>query len=313
MRENLLGYLLNAIEPDERSAVEQQLPRDTQLQTELNVLRTGLRPLVDDQTHHAPPAGLAKRCCDYVYSCTAIMPAKLSSAESAGMGPSRRWSWLDLTVAGAIAVAVSVLLLPAIYQSHVQSQMLACQNNLKDLGLAMAKYSTLHGGYYPAMPRGDRLNESGIWSPTLVGDKYLTAADEVVCPSSEQAEDRHFSVPTVQQLNDMKDTELAQALPHLSSYGTTLGHVGEGTYKTQQHRSRKNFAVMADMPGDKGTNSPNHGALGQNVLFDDGHVRRLTSPQATPDDNIFTNANGEIAHGVHSEDAVIVQPQLRAE
>src|SRR5262245_34839771 len=83
MRENLLGYLLNAIEPDERTAVEENLARDGQLRGELDLLRTGLVPLGDDREHDEPPKGLAQRCCEYVSSRSELMPAKLSPAAGA--------------------------------------------------------------------------------------------------------------------------------------------------------------------------------------------------------------------------------------
>jgi hypothetical protein len=314
MRDNLLGYLLNAVEPEERSAIEQHLAHDEQLKKELEVLRTGLHPLSVDELHHQPPVGLAQRCCEYVFSCAAVMPARLSNVDrNAGARSAHRWSWLDLSVAGAIAVAVSVLLLPAIYQSHVESQMLACQNNLKDLGIEAADYSTHNGGYYPAMQPGDRLNEAGMWAPTLASQSY-PVTHAVICPSSKLADDSQFRVFTLKELHAMSEAQLAEILPRLGgSYGFTLGYRDGGTYKNQKNRHRKNFAVMADMPGEKGTNSLNHGTLGQNVLWDDGRVSHLGNPQANPDDNIFTNAHGDIAAGLNPDDAVIVDSRVPAE
>jgi hypothetical protein len=117
MRENLLGYLLNAVEPEERSAVEENLAQDARLRGELDLLRTGLAPLDGELAHHEPPKGLAQRCCEFVFSRD-IMPAKLSPAtRSETLQPRHRWSRLDLVVGGAIAAAVAILILPAIYHS----------------------------------------------------------------------------------------------------------------------------------------------------------------------------------------------------
>src|SRR6516165_783362 len=116
MRENLLGYLLNAVEPEERSAVERSLAQDARLRDELALLRTGLAPLDGERAHHEPPKGLAQRCCEFVFTRD-IMPARLSPATSRETPrPRHRWSRLDLAVGGAIAAAVAVLILPAIYQ-----------------------------------------------------------------------------------------------------------------------------------------------------------------------------------------------------
>jgi hypothetical protein len=46
--------------------------------------------------------------------------------------------------------------------------------------------------------------------------------------------------------------------------------------------------------------------MGQNVLFEDGHVAHLTrrSPEGCGDD-IFLNDQGEVSAGMHRDDAVI--------
>jgi prepilin-type processing-associated H-X9-DG protein len=144
MPDDLIGYLLNAIEPDEQQAVEQHLQRDESLRRDLELLRRSLQPLAGDVGHHEVPPGLAHRCCQYVFSRIELMPAALL-----GTGPDvsatkrRKWSRLDLSVAAAVAVAGAVLLLPAVYQSHVHGQLLQCQNNLKTVGEYEARSALL--------------------------------------------------------------------------------------------------------------------------------------------------------------------------
>jgi hypothetical protein len=315
IREHLIGYLVGAIEPEERSLVEQHLEHDESLRRELEVLRQSLHPLAADQTHHQSPAGLAQRCCEYVFSRAEVMPVALSPAGS-GAKVTRRWSWLELTVAGAIAASVAVFLLPKIYQSQIQSQLLACQNNLKDIGFAASNYGQRNGGYYPVVQPGDRINAAGVWAPTLVSENYLPQSGRtVVCPSSALANDAQFHVPTLEEVAAMNAAQLAQIMPRLGgSYAMTLGYrnQGEGPYKLQRNQGREHFAVVSDMPGKNGTNSPNHGGRGQNVLWDDGHVSFMSSPQSGPDaDNIFSNTRQEVAPGLNSDDAVIVPSQLQ--
>jgi hypothetical protein len=307
MRENLLGYLLGAVEPEERSAVEQNLAQDAQLRQELDLLRTSLAPLEGEPAHHEPPKGLAQRCCEFVFTRD-IMPARLSPATSSEtLRPRHRWSRLDLTVGGAIAAAVAILILPAIYQSRLQSQITACQNNLKDIGLAMSDYSDKHSGYYPAVRPGDQLNAVGMWAPVLEDEDYLSRGPALFCPSSDV--DANFRMPHIKDLERMSRAEFEAIAPRLGgSYGYTLGYRVNGNYKTQQNQHRKAFAVMSDAPGPGGTNSPNHGGGGQNVLYDDNHVRFQNGTQVGPDD-IFRNARGQIAPGAHSNDAVIVHSQ----
>ena len=174
MREHLIGYLLDAIDSDERARIAQQLERDEKLRRDLELLKTSLHPLAADQGHHEPPRGLAHRCCDFVYSRTEIMPAALSAASpESATGKRHRWTWLDLTVAGAIAAAVLVLLVPAIYQSRLHSQVVACQNNLKDIGTALAHYTDRHRQGYPQPMPDDQFNAVGTWATRLVNEGDL--------------------------------------------------------------------------------------------------------------------------------------------
>ncbi len=57
IREQLVGYLLNAVEPDEHKQVETHLASDESLRQDLNTLQWGLLPLKVDADHHEPPAG----------------------------------------------------------------------------------------------------------------------------------------------------------------------------------------------------------------------------------------------------------------
>jgi hypothetical protein len=311
IREQLIGYLLGADDPAERALVKEHLERDESLRRDLEILRRGLEPLAADQAPYDAPTGLADRCCEYVFSRTEVMPAALSSPVNTTTRISRRWSWAELAVGGAIAAAVAVLLLPKVYQSQIQSQVLACQNNLKDIGLAAASYSDKNGGYYPVSKPGDRITAAGMWAPMLVGQNVPER--EVICPSSPLADDPQFHEPTLEEVQAMSAAQLAQALPRLSSYGFTLGYRdnGQGPYKLQKNQHREHFAVASDVPGRNGANSVNHGGKGQNVLFDDGHTQFLKTPQAGPEDeSIFSNANHEVAPGLNANDAVIVPSQV---
>jgi len=77
MREHLIDFLLDAVDNDERASIAQQLERDEGLRRDLDLLQKSLHPLAADQGHHEPPHGLARRCCDFIYSRTEIMPAAL--------------------------------------------------------------------------------------------------------------------------------------------------------------------------------------------------------------------------------------------
>ena len=73
-------------------------------------------------------------------------------------------------------------------------------------------------------------------------------------------------------------------------------------------------AVLADMPSLEGPGhlSLNHSGRGQNVWFEDGHVRFLSTPRAPEfNDDFFVNADGRLDLGVHRDDSAILPAVLR--
>jgi prepilin-type processing-associated H-X9-DG protein len=70
-------------------------------------------------------------------------------------------------------------------------------------------------------------------------------------------------------------------------------------------------AVLSDAPRHEGTrilegNSPNHGGIGQNVLFSDGHVGWRTTRRLGPQDgDLFLNNDHKAAPGADAADAVL--------
>lgn len=66
MHAQLLGYLLESLEPDERCRLEAELMRDHDLQRDLEELNDSLEPLRLIPDPPDPPAGLAQRTCQMV-------------------------------------------------------------------------------------------------------------------------------------------------------------------------------------------------------------------------------------------------------
>jgi hypothetical protein len=313
--EQLLSYLLDACDGDERSKIEEHLRQNDGLRRDLEVLKKALDPLSCDKSHYEAPMGLAHRCCEYVFSRVELIPVALSSQGDARSVNSRRWSWLDIAVAGAIAASVLFLIAPAVYQSRQQSLKLACQNNLKDIGTALASYSDRNGGYYPMPSRDSRATYAGMWAPKLINEGYLPAESKVLCPSSSSECKSSVSVPKMADLEAMSEDQQKAVLSQLGAgIGITLPYRDreDGQFKGHRNLRRSKFVIMADVPGPNASNSRNHGGDGQNVLFDDGRVVYLID--ACPDhedNNIFRNADGEVAPGLHQDDTVIVPGHIR--
>jgi len=82
MRDLLLGYLLDALEPEEKRELERRLSTDPELRRDLELLRRSLEPLDGSSSLIDPPAGLAGRTCEWITSLSGEL-APLSDADRA--------------------------------------------------------------------------------------------------------------------------------------------------------------------------------------------------------------------------------------
>lgn len=333
MRDQLIGHVLGALEAHEHEEVEKLLKTDHQLCQELELIRKSLDPLECDKDHLEPPMGLAASTCKRV---AALRVEKVHPADrrvAAGGGRSRSmlfgWSLVDLAVAASIFVAAGLLLFPAIHHSRFNAQVANCQYNLRTIGSALNDYSRSNPqGAYPAIPVSQkyatggmttRMAAAGMYAPQLIERGYIPAADKdkvFRCSSSENcSRGADSSVPTMADLQKASDNELPALLRRAGgSYGYTLGYHdyndAQGEYHPTVARGRANFPIMADAPCPKlGFNqSSNHGGYGQNVLYDDGHVRYMTTchhSEKDADPDFYHNHKGNVAAGENADDAVI--------
>jgi hypothetical protein len=297
MREELLGYLLDALEPDERQVLEARLQQDPELQRDLAILRRSLGCLDHDETEPEPRCGLAARTFHYVMS--RVGPCSGQFAASC------QWRSQDVIVAGVILVAAAMIFFPAVARSRSQARLNACQLNLSDLGQALAAYSQRHGDYFPEVPARGNLGVAGIYAATLIENGFIEPR-HVVCPASEFARRGEFRIPTRAELLAAQGDELRRLQATVGgSYGYSFGYLSAGQYHGHRNLGRGNFALMADAPPPQvisskqtilesarqtGSEVPacstglhsvstNHGCCGQNVLFEDGRVQTLTTSQ----------------------------------
>jgi hypothetical protein len=302
MREHLLGYLLEALEPHEAESVRQSLDNDEQLRRELEILRRCLMPLSADAAAFDPPVGLAQRTCNYVAAQVETTLVRVPARTS-------RWSFADM-LAATVLVAASAIFFPAIQQSRHNAQITACSNNLRQHGTALAQLGQANGGWImPAAQINDpKQAVAGIVAVDL-REKNLVSDEAFVCPGSTLVSAAHFKVPRRADLEVASGETLTRLQRILSgSYGFPLGYLDQGQWRPVRLLGRANYAVMADSPSLElaGHQTSNHGALIQNVLFEDGHVQQMRSCRDCPNgDDVFHNENGQLAPGNHRDDAVI--------
>lgn len=331
MRQDLLGYLLNALDEPERQAIFAALQEDPQLRQELESLRRQLRPLDATNEDFEPPAGLADLTCDLVAGCAAEGPQIVQAARRVGgrqervphrcsaretMAATRGWSAADAIVVAGILLAAAFLFFPAIASSRHRSQIAACGENLRHLGLAMAGYSEHNRGFFPSIPISGNRAAAGIYAILLNEGGYLDHPRIVLCPGSRLAAQQDaFGIPSLAELDQAQGPQLWELHRIMGgTYGYTLGNVADGRYRTPRNRVRFHFALLADAPSLHlpGRQSGNHAGRGQNVLFEDLHIEFLESPQRDGlGDDFFRNRYGFVEAGVDEGDSVVVPSFVR--
>ncbi|MBX9791465.1 MAG: hypothetical protein K2Y37_21300 [Pirellulales bacterium] len=318
MRDELVGYLVGALEPHEHAAVEDRLRRDPQLHDALCELRGCLAPLGFDGGHFEPPAHLVQSTCDYVADRRALVPWRDYATSASG-----RFSVQDLMTAAGVVVAASLLFFPAVNYSRGQAEIAGCQNSLRQLASAMLSYSNLHDRYFPHGTSSTAIASTGMYAPILHERGFVKNPRVFVCPAAARRHGAIVRIPTLKEVEQASPAALARLEETMGGdYRTTLGYIKDEIYHPVRNAHREYFAILSDAPGHDGDRqSPNHGGLGQNVLFDDGHAQFMSTCRCRPDgsyvpatyhDNIFSNDHGDVGFGLHADDSVIARGHFRA-
>lgn len=302
MQDELIGYLLNALEPDEQELVEARLSADPKLRQELELAARSLEPLAADKAPWEPPAGLATRTLQHVAVQVKAQPAPPVSSVPA------RWSMADMVVAAGIFLCATLLFWPAINQSRFAARVTQCQDNLRQIGAAHSNYSLRYAGALPSAEIGSKLSRAGVYAVILRDTGYLPKTHILICPSSPLAESAgDFLLPTSGELLAAQ-AERAEKMCRMmgGSYGYSLGFFVGGRYHPPRDLRRTRQALMADAPDATHRASANHGGCGHNVLFEDFHVKYLTTckPHGC-NDHIYTNDEQQARAGLHMFDSVI--------
>ena len=166
MRDELVGYLLDALDEGEARRVEAALAdpdRGPALRDDLDTLRQAIRPLTFDRDAIDVPAGLAARTLQFVAAQTAAAPEHrrpkptprgFAPDVDEARGPAGR-RWLDRLIVGATAVAACVLVAPLLLDSIEESRQRRVDRNLQRVSTALQGYAESHG-MYPTPPAPGR-------------------------------------------------------------------------------------------------------------------------------------------------------------
>jgi prepilin-type processing-associated H-X9-DG protein len=308
MDENLVGYLLNALDPDTHREVARYVRDDPEAQQRLELLRQALAPLAADRDEIDPPRGLAIRTLARVaeYRCRELPRAPVNAAARTPPRSRGGWRWADALVAAALLLTVGGLLLALRPRVMAHADRLACQNNEKEFWAASERYRDKNGHQdeYVNVAEHKPFDVAGITLPVLLDAGVLRPENfSVRCPPDGAFPGCRASLAELKGLSDQEFNRLAPEL--LDCYGYSLGYRDNGQLHGVRH-SDDHQALLADRPPEDGGdgNSPNHGGRGQNVLFVDGHVEWHPT-RIVHGDDIYRNAYNETHAGANRNDIVI--------
>jgi len=231
------------------------------------------------------------------------------------MGRRKGFTLIELLVVIAIIGILAGFLLPAISRALEMARRSACMSNARQIGLAMFQYAADHddafmdlvdatGQIVPAVGQNGNISTESARSGFALLFKlgYLTTTKVFICPSShDRAAGDTF--PSDYKNAALQDLILAEMN---CSYGWD---------PTKKHSASATCALLADKPSDDVTdadegsaqnNSDNHNKEGQNVFYNDGHTKWMTTskPDAGDDPDFYL---GDAGYETSNTDAKIIR------
>ena len=312
-REQLLGYLLGALERAEHEQVERELADNPQLRQELAELKAVLEKVGMDQLPEPvePPAGLAERTCQFVAAeAENIQPVTLPPERAAGAS-SRGYTFTDALVAASVMLVLGALVFPSLVRSRFLARLTACQNNLRQIGIAMWHDSELRPDRrYSRIPWEDDRAVAGMMASLLVERQLIDNQDVLICPTSDMGPlVPGYRTPTIPQIRMASGPELSR-LQQIAggSFAYPIGVLESGLIVPPRNRYRESYCLVGEAPiwavgnGSQG----NHEGRGGNFFFEDGQIRWIEdSLYSLLPDHPYRNRKGEVAPGVDDDDAVL--------
>lgn len=312
MRDDLVGFLLNAVDQPEARRIESALADPQEgpaLRRDLDVLRTATRLLDKDREPFPAPPGLAARTLAFVGSQSATSPRPMPRAFTPSADPAAGpRAWIDRMIVAATALAACILVGPLLLDAIIDSRARRAERNLQKASTALQGYAEAHR-VFPSPPDAGPLSRAGLYAPTLVSEQRLVADDGTLLVPGTAVERRGgFRIPTLEELKAAVGTPQFEELVRTmgGDYGYTLGHRdGSGVLQPNKNLRREHHPLMADAPDECCQKSSNHPNGIHFILFEDGHIERRRADDLHRDDHLYKNHAGKTAAGTDPEDAVI--------
>ncbi len=326
MDENLVGYLIGALDPETQRAVEGHLRVNPEARGKLERFRQALEPLEADREEIVPPPGLRIRTLARVaeYRCRGVArvppapPVRPPSPVSLSW-----WRRADVLVAASLLFVCLALLLPWLARAQRARARIECMNNLREFYYSLVAYSDLHQGDLPSVEESPPRNFAGVLVPILQQEGVLTKVS-LSCPGTGEPAPALIPIGQVEELARKQPKNFDQYTRKAGGcYAYPLGYRTGG----QLHGLRfdpdlpyDQLPILADRPPFESpdapdllrANSENHGGEGQNVLYMSGRVQFCTSRDVGWNGNdIYLNQNRRLEPGVNRMDVVLAASPVR--
>lgn len=277
MDENLIGYLMNALDPDEHRRTELYLRDNAEARNRLEKLRSALEPLACDRDQPAPPAGLVERTMARLAGAVRPQPLVTPARPRDVAHAPPPWRRVDVLVAAGILVVIGGLGTSGLARLHEHSDRVRCQDNMRQYYQSFTNYANAHEGAIPEITDRPPYNKAGSFVPILAESGQLSPQVMVDCPA---AESRNRGPVYAYPLG------YRDANGHL--HGLRLGD------------DPAMMPILADW-----IDAQPHGR-GFNVMDLGGNVRFSTIPHiGVGGDHIFMNDEKRIKAGLHRGDSVL--------
>jgi len=310
----MLDYALGQLDGPSLELAERVVAEDPAVAERVDRLRGAIERLLDDGLDAIePPSGLARRTASLVAerrrrrrSLSDYLPVVVPFRPA------------DIAVAASIFIAGLLTLVPAVYRGKLQQGQLGCVFNLQQLGLGLGQYASINRSF-PYAPPECPAAHAGAFAFMLNDAKLLPDRRALDCPCNgpSATPPPSHDFPTVCEIQKASHPRYVGLVRWDYAY-----HIG---YRRGKARPAPMIAecsafipILADRPNyDEHHrilegNSPNHGGLGQNVLYTDGHIRWHHTRKLSPHDlDMFLNADRLPAPGVSEEDATLVPGPFR--
>lgn len=198
----------------------------------------------------------------------------------------RGFTLIEVLIVVAVVCVLTALLLSVFFSVHNAARTATCASNLQQINLALRLYVSDYKGFYPdvAGPRPDC-----EWAARI--ERYLKPTEVLECPAFEMGEYRSgcpastfIGNPPIEQNYDgsYDIVSLRNRRPQLHEIylrrpsSTIIVLDGDGGFVNLGNDA----TIDEDVLRSNGINEPRHGD-GHNVLFADGHVKRLSMKALT--------------------------------